>query len=77
MSKRDVYRRLKFDFVAKYPLSIKWFSSIIPEFDTIVLQQAKYHYLHTTSYVIAIILKITGEKNVPSQYSDVKFRVFG
>jgi hypothetical protein len=76
MSKRDVYRRLKFDFVARYPLSIKYFSSIIPEFDTIVLRQAKCHYLHTTSSVIAIILKITGEKNMPPQYSDVKLRVF-
>jgi len=77
MSKRDVYRHLKFYFVLKYPLPIKTFSSVIPEIDTIVLQQAKCRYLHTTSYVTAIILKVTGAKTVPPQYSDVKCRVFG
>jgi hypothetical protein len=77
MSKRDVYRRLKFHFVPKYTLSIKKVSSIIPEIDTIVLPQAKCRYLHTTSYVTTIILRVTGEKAVPPQYSDVKSRVFG
>jgi len=64
-------------FVPKYPLSIQMFFSIIPEIDTIVLQQATCRYLHATSYVTVIILKVTGEKTVPPQYSDVKCRVFG